>query len=424
MGQTITQKILARVAEEKSVEAGENHFVKPDYMVAYDFPGYTDRFFKQMKDDFQITQVADPDRYVLFIDHLLTNKDAKEQEVHQVTRDWARANGVNLHEGDGIGHQVAAELGYATPGSFLIHFDGHISSLGAFGALGMGVRRDLLEGWITGGIYLDVPASTRFHLDGTFAPGVESRDLIHHIISRIGADGAAFQVMEYTGPGAESMPLGHRQSLCGMAMFAGGVSAIFNPDDLSLEYSRKVARKEFEPLYSDPDATWTARYDINLDDLSPQVVLPGSARAANTQDISAVEGESLTRAFIGSCASGRIEDIRSAADVLRGKKVADHIELNVVPTSRRIYEQAEQEGLLQTLRDAGAHVVESSCDFCFGYAKPLTEGEKCISTGVLNISGRMGSSRSEIYMGSAATVAASALAGHIADPRNVVEGGR
>lgn len=424
MGQTITQKILARVAEQRSVDAGTNYFVKPDYMVAYDFPGYTDRFFAQMKDDFGITKVTDPDRYVLFIDHLLTNKDAKEQEIHQVTRDWAEQNGVNLHEGDGIGHQVAAELGYATPGTFLIHFDGHISSLGAFGALGMGVRRDLLEGWITGGIYLDVPASTRFHLDGAFAPGVESRDLIHHIIGQIGADGAAFQVMEYTGPGAESMPLGHRQSLCGMAMFAGGVSAIFNPDELSLEYSRKVARREFTPLYSDPDAEYTATYAVNLDDLSPQVVLPGSARAANTRDISQVEGQALTRAFIGSCASGRIEDIRSAADVLRGKKVASHIELNVVPTSRRIYEQAEEEGLLQTLRDAGAQVVDSSCDFCFGYAKPLAEGEQCISTGVLNISGRMGSSRSEIYMGSAATVAASALAGHIADPRDVVEGGR
>ena len=191
MGQTITQKILARVGDRDAVTPGENYPVRPDYMIAYDFPGYTDRFFKQMREDFGVTKVAEPDRYVLFIDHMLTNKNEREAEVHQVTRDWAHENGVHFHEGEGIGHQVAAELGYAMPGSFLLHFDGHISSLGAFGALGMGVRRDLLEGWVTGGIHLDVPASTRFHLTGSFAPGVESRDLIHRIISDIGADGVA-----------------------------------------------------------------------------------------------------------------------------------------------------------------------------------------------------------------------------------------
>jgi 3-isopropylmalate/(R)-2-methylmalate dehydratase large subunit len=420
MGQTITQKILARVGDREHVTPGENYPVRPDYMIAYDFPGYTDRFFRQMKEDFGVTKVSDPDRYVLFIDHMLTNKNEREAEVHQVTRDWAMENGVHFHEGEGIGHQVAAELGYAMPGHFLIHFDGHISSLGAFGALGMGVRRDLLEGWVTGGIHLDVPASTRFHLTGSFAPGVESRDLIHRIISDIGADGVAFQVMEYTGPGAESMALGQRQALCGMAMFAGGVSAIFNPDEMSLEYSRKVAQHDFEPLYSDPDAEYAARYDIDLDGLSPQIVMPGSARAANTRDVTEVGGQKIQRAFIGSCASGRIEDIRAAAGVLKGERVAPGVELNVVPTSRRIYEQAESEGLLQTLRDAGAHVVESTCDFCFGYAKPLEAGEACVSTGVLNISGRMGSPDADIYMGSATTVAASALTGRLTDPREVV----
>ncbi|NYD59533.1 3-isopropylmalate/(R)-2-methylmalate dehydratase large subunit [Nocardioides marinisabuli] len=421
MGQTITQKILARVAEREHVGPGENHAVRPDYMIAYDFPGYTDRFFRQMEEDFGMTQVAEPDRYVLFVDHMLTNNDAREAEVHKVTRDWAHKNGVHFHENEGIGHQVAAELGYARPGTFLIHFDGHISSLGAFGALGMGVRRDLLEGWVTGGIHLDVPASTRFHLTGGFAPGVESRDLIHQIISDIGADGVAFQVMEYTGPGAESMPLGHRQSLCGMAMFAGGVSAIFNPDEMSLEYSRGVTDRDLGPLYSDPDAVYTARHDYDLDQLSPQVVLPGSARSSHTVPVGDVAGQSINRAFIGSCASGRIEDIRAAAEILEGKKVASGIELNVVPTSKRIYDQAESEGLLTVLRDAGAQVVDSSCDFCFGYAKPLAAGESCVSTGVLNISGRMGSPDSEIYMGSASTVAASALAGRLTDPREAVQ---
>jgi 3-isopropylmalate/(R)-2-methylmalate dehydratase large subunit len=325
-----------------------------------------------------------------------------------------------VHEGVGIGHQVAAELGYAMPGTFLVHFDGHVSGLGAFGALGWGVRKDLLEAWVTGAVYLDVPASTRFHLDGRFALGVDNRDLIHHIISTYGADACAHQVMEYVGPGAEAMSIDRRQGLCAMAMFTGAVSAIFNPDELSLAYSKKVARREFEPVYSDPDAEYSATHSIDLDALSPQVVLPGSAKSSNTHPVEDLVGTELQHAYIGSCASGRIEEIRAAAEILKGKKVAAGVKFNVVPTSQRIYEQAESEGLLAILAEAGARVSGASCDFCVGYASPLEPGDKCISTGVLNISGRMGSTEAEIYMGSAYTVAASALAGHIVDPREVM----
>jgi 3-isopropylmalate/(R)-2-methylmalate dehydratase large subunit len=383
MAQTITEKILARAAGRGDVRAGQNHPFRPDYMVAYDFPGYTDLMFKQLHDDFGITEVDDPGRYLIFIDHMLSHGDGREREVHDVTRRWADLYGITVHEGHGIGHQVAAELGYALPGT-------------------------------------DVPASTRFHLTGSFGTGVDNRDLIHEIIARVGADGCAHQVMEFTGPGATSMSIGRRQGLCGMAMFTGAVSAIFNPDDLSLDYARRVARTGFEPLSSDPDAHYTATHTIDLDELRPRVVLPGSARAANTIGVDEAAGTSITRAFIGSCASGRIEDIRAAAEILRGRRVAPGVQLNVVPTSKSIHEQAEAEGLLDVLREAGADIAISSCDFCFGYAKPLAEGERSISTGVLNISGRMGSTRADIYMGSAYTVAASAVAGHIADPREVM----
>lgn len=420
MGSTITEKILARTAGLELVRAGENHPFRPDYMIAYDFPGYTDKMFAQMRDDFGITRVTEPERYLLFIDHMNTRGDAREEEVHRVTREWGRANGVAVHEGEGIGHQVAAELGYALPGKFLIHFDGHISGLGAFGALGWGVRRDLLEAWISGQIYLDVPASTRFHLEGSFGHGVDSRDLIHRIIADLGADGCAFQVMEYTGPGAEAMRIDHRQGLCGMAMFTGAVSAIFNPDEAAIRYAEKVARTDFEPLRSDDDADYVATHHYDLDDLTPQVVLPGSARSDNTVGIEQTAGTAIQQAYIGSCASGRLEDIRVAAEVLKGRKVADGVRLNVVPTSERIRRQAESEGLLEILADAGAVIGASSCDFCFGYASPLSPDDACISTGVLNISGRMGSPDADIYMGSAYTVAASALTGTITDPREVL----
>lgn len=420
MGSTITEKILARAGGMDVVRPGQNAPFRPDYMVAYDFPGYTDVMFKQMADDFGITTLDDPERYVLFIDHLVTRGGEREEEIHRVTREWGRANGVEVHEGKGIGHQVAAELGYAMPGTFLVHFDGHISGLGAFGSLGWGVRKDLLEAWVSGAVYLDVPASSKFHLEGRFGPGVDNRDLLHHIIAEMGADGCAHQVMEYVGPGAEAMSIDRRQGLCAMAMFTGAVSAIFNPDELSLKYARKVARRDFEPLYSDPDAEYAASYEIDLTTLSPQVVLPGSAKSSNTRPIEELVGTPVQHAYIGSCASGRIEEIRAAADILRGKKVAAGVRLNVVPTSEQIYKQAEDEGLLSVLNDAGAHVAKSSCDFCIGYAAPLAAGDSCISTGVLNISGRMGSTDAQIYMGSAYTVAASALTGTIADPREVV----
>lgn len=420
MGSTITEKILARAGGLERVTPGQNAPFRPDYMIAYDYPGYTDVMFRQMKEDFGIDRVKEPERYVLFIDHMTTRRNERELEMHNVTRDWGRLNGVAVHEGVGIGHQVAAELGYAAPGNFLVHFDGHISGLGALGALGWGVRKDLLEAWVTGAVFLDVPASTRFHLEGSFATGVDNRDLIHHIIATYGADACAHQVMEYTGPGAESMSIGRRQGLCAMAMFTGAVSAIFNPDELSLEYSRKVQRQEFEPVYSDPDATYSATYDVDLDALSPQVVMPGSAKSRNTKPVEELAGTKLQHAYIGSCASGRIEEIRAAAEIVRGKKVAPGVRFNVVPTSKKIYDQAQEEGLLEILEAAGANVAQASCDFCVGYASPLSPGDNAISTGVLNISGRMGSTEANIYMGSAFTVAASALAGKIVDPREVM----
>jgi 3-isopropylmalate/(R)-2-methylmalate dehydratase large subunit len=199
---TMVEKILGRTCDADVVHAGENHAVRPARMIAYDFPGYTDVMFRQMREDFGITELVDPSRYVVFIDHMLTKKNAKEQEVHQVTRDWCEFYGIELHEGRGIGHQLTAELGLATPGDFLVHFDGHISGIGAFGALGWGIRRDLIEAWVTGQLYVDIPATTRFDLVGEFGAGVDSRDLVHTIIDLVGADGCAHQVMEFGGPGA------------------------------------------------------------------------------------------------------------------------------------------------------------------------------------------------------------------------------
>jgi 3-isopropylmalate/(R)-2-methylmalate dehydratase large subunit len=419
MGATITEKILARKAGVPVVKPGESRSFKPDYMMAYDFPGYTDAMFRQMKDSFGIDKVAEPHRYVLFIDHMTHEPTEKEQRYHDVTRDWAAYQGVALHEGQGIGHQLAAELGYALPGTFSIHFDAHISGLGAFGALGIGVRRDLLEAWVTGEIWIDVPATTRFELLGEMSHGVDSRDLIHKIIGDLGPASCRQQVMEYTGPGARAMSIGRRQSLCGMAMFTGALSAIFNPDEQSLDYAGRVANgRDFQPVSSDADAEFANVHQYDLNRLEPQIVLPGSPRY--TTDFQDVVGTPVSVGYIGSCVSGRIEDLRAAAEVLKGRHVAAGFELRIIPTSQRIFDQARREGLIDTLEQAGAYIAGPSCDFCFGHARKLAEGQKAISTGVLNIPGRMGSTKAEIYMASAYTIAATALGGRIADPREHV----
>lgn len=416
---TVVQKIFDRVSGQ-TCRPGDVALVRPDYILAYDFPGWADRMIETLTRDHGVDQLPDPERYVVFIDHLLTRGDDAEAAAHRTVREWGDRNGVAVYEDRGIGHQLTAEHGYAAPGRLLVHFDAHISSAGALGALGFGLHRQILDAWITGQVALEVPTTARVVLSGVSTPGVDARDLLHHLISRVGAGGYLGQVMELTGPGAAQMPIDQRQGLCGMAMFTGAVSAVFTPDELMLDYARAHARGELTPLDSDPGCTYASTTEIRLDELEPQVVAPGSTRPANTHAIGELAGTGVDRGFIGSCASGRLEDLHAAADVLRGRQVKPGFRLIVVPTTVHIQETAERDGTLETLRAAGADIGKPSCDHCFGYADPLESGETCISTGVLNVRGRMGSIDASIYMASAGTVAATALTGQISDPREVL----
>lgn len=419
MSQTIAERILGRAAGRPEARAGDTVSARPDRIMAYDFPGFVDVLIHQLEDDFGVRELEDPDRYVVFIDHLVTNGTSQEADLHRVTREWAARTGINLIDNEGIGHHVAAELGFAVPGSFVVHFDAHVSGLGAFGTLGIGIHRQLLEPWVTGRVELTVPGSVRIDLRGELAPHVDARDVLHTLIDRHGADGFLDRVVEFGGPAAAAMALGDRQAIGGMIMFTGALSAVFESDARSLAFVEEVARTPFEPIHPDPDAVYAERLEVDLAEIEPLVVEPGSTNAAHTVPARAVAGTPVTRGYIGSCASGRIEDLRAAAAVLRGKRVEAGFNLTVVPTSARIRAQAEREGLIETLEAAGATIAGSSCDQCFGYARPLADGELCISTGTLNVRGRMGSPRAGIYMASAETVAASALAGEIVDPRGL-----
>lgn len=415
MGFTITEKILARVSGRDAVRAGDEVLARPDFVIAYDFPGYTDVIFKQMRDDFGIDRVRQPERFALFIDHMVPAATPKEEELHIETRQWGARQGVEVHERKGIGHQVSAELGYATPGAFAVHFDGHISQLGALGTLGIGLRRNLLEAFVNDTVSLKVPPTVRVNVQGRLQPGVMARDVFHHLVRVMGPSSCAFRVLELGGPAIDAMSIEGRQTVCGLAMFLGATTAIINPDAKSLDYAKGRARLALEPVASDADAAYERVVEIDVSTLEPIVVVPPSP--ANTRDLKEVAGLPVQAGYLGSCASGRMEDLRAAAAVLRGRHVAPGFSLHVVPTSQALMAQAAGEGLIQVFVEAGAFVSSPSCDYCFGRIATMTAGQRAVSTGTLNVPGRMGSPDSEIYLCNAAVVAASAVEGRIADPR-------
>jgi len=415
MPSTIAEKILARVSGQDIVRPGDEIKAKPDFVIAYDFPGYTDVIFRQMKEEFGIDRVADPDRFALFIDHMVPAVSPKEEDLHQITRDWGHQNNVPVYERRGIGHHVASELGYSVPGAFAVHFDGHISQMGTFGTLAMGLRKHLLEAFVKEHIKIRVPETVRVNLNGRLRDGVMARDAFHHIVRVLGPSACRFQVLEIGGDALPHISLDGRQTINCLAMFTGAVTSIMNPDEDVLGYVKDRARIDLDPVCSDPDASYAAVHDIDISDLEPVVVVP--PRPSNTRNLVEHEGTEVHVGYLGSCASGRIEDLEVAARILRGREIKNGFQLNIVPTSQEIMEQAAKKGLLTDLIASGAYVASSSCDYCFGRAGVMTAGQRAVSTGTLNVRGRMGSPDSEIFIMNAAAVAASALEGKITDPR-------
>jgi 3-isopropylmalate/(R)-2-methylmalate dehydratase large subunit len=420
MPSTMTEKILARAAGLAHVRPGQEITARPDFVISYDFPGYTDVFFKETREEFGIEKVSSPERFVLFIDHMVPAAAPKEEELHRVTRAWGKAQGVPVVEREGIGHQVSAELGYAVPGAFVVHFDGHVSQLGAFGTYAFGARKGVLESFVTETLTLTVPATVKVELTGTLQPGVMARDVFHHMVRVMGAASCRFMAVELCGPVIDAMSIEGRQTMCGQAMFLGASTMLIAPDAKTLAYAAGRSKIALEPVYPDADAAYERVVTIDVTALAPIVVVPPSP--ANTRDLSEYVGLEVHTGYLGSCASGRLEDLRAAADVLRGRRIQPGFQLHVVPTSREIMAQAAREGLITTLVEAGAFISSPSCDYCYGRIATMADGQRAVSTGTLNTPGRMGSVDSEIYLCNAAVVAASALEGRIADPRPYLAG--
>ncbi len=416
-GHTVVEKILARCAGLDAVSPGEEILARPDFVHAYELKGTTDVIQRDMA-LLGDGQVPGHKRFAIYIDHRVPSKTPEQELFHEQTRAWARKQNMALYDRQGIGHQVASEQGYAVPGSFSVHADGHIAQLGAFGALALGLRGNIIEAFVREGVRLTVPHTTRIVLTGRLSIGVMGRDAFHHLLYRHGASFAAFHALEFGGPGAATLSTEARQTICGLAMFTGALTALFDPGPHIVESVPEGGRVDVAPARPDRDAAYANTIEIDLSEVVPMIVLPPSP--ANARPLREHLGIPVHAGYLGSCASGRVEDLEVAARILGGRKIDQSFALHVVPTSRKIMVEAARNGSLAALIDAGAFVSSPSCDFCSGNIATMSAGQRAVSTGTLNVPGRMGDVDAEIFLVSAATVAASSLLGRTADPRELL----
>ena len=418
MGMTMTQKILADHAGVKEVHAGELIEANVDIVMANDITGpMALPIFKKMAD-----KVFDKDKVVLVPDHFTPNKDIKSAENSKAIREFSREQGLTHHMEQGkcgVEHAILPESGIVVAGDAVIGADSHTCTYGAIGAFSTGVgTTDIATGMATGQLWFKVPSAIKFNLHGKLPKYVSGKDVILHIIGRIGVDGALYKSMEFTGEGVKELSRADRFTICNMAIEAGAKNGIFPVDEAAIEYLDKHAKREYKIYEADKDAEYEEVVDVDLSAIRPTVAfphLPGNAKTVD--EIEAMDKIYIDQVVIGSCTNGRMEDLRKAAAILKGKKVADNVRVMVVPATQKIYLQCILEGILETFVEAGCAVNTPSCGPCMGgHMGVLAKGEKCVSTTNRNFVGRMGDVESLIYLASPETAAASAIAGYIANP--------
>ena len=411
MGMTLAEKIIAAAAGVESVRPGDIHTVNLDRMMSND--GTTHLTVDMYNNQLNHPHIADPKKLVFIVDHNVPSDNPKTAASQKKMRDFARENGIDFWEGKGVCHQIMME-NYVCSGELIFGADSHTCSYGAIGAFGTGVGcTDFLYGMVTGTSWVLVPETVKFNLIGKLPDGVYARDLILEIIGTVGANGCNYQVMEFTGEGAKTLSISDRIALCNMAVEAGAKTGIFEPDEKAIAYLEEHGRKPKAVYHSDPDAVYAREYTFDLSKIRPVVAKPDFVD--NLCPAEEVRGIKIDEAFLGSCNNGRIEDLRVGASILKGHKVADSVRFLVVPASLEIYKQAFKEGLIDIFMDAGAIVMNPNCSVCWGSCQGVIgENEVLISTGTRNFKGRAGHPSSKVYLGSAATVTASAIAGKIA----------
>ena len=418
----MTQKILAAAAGLDQVQAGQLIEADLDLVLGNDITSPV--AIKEME-KFRTQGVFDKDKIALVPDHFVPNKDIKSAEHCKCVREFARKNQItNYFEvGEmGIEHALLPEKGLTVAGDVIIGADSHTCAYGALGAFSTGVgSTDMAAGMATGKAWFKVPGALKFVLTGKLGKWVSGKDVILHIIGMIGVDGALYKSMEFTGDGIANLSMDDRFTIANMAIEAGGKNGIFPVDDLAVEYMKEHSGRSFRIFEADPDAVYDAVYTIDLSSLRPTVAFPHLPENTHTMDeIKTMEPIMIDQTVIGSCTNGRLNDLRCAAEVLKGRHVAKGMRCIVIPATQAIYMQAMEEGLLKTFIEAGAIVSTPTCGPCLGgHMGILAEGERCVSTTNRNFVGRMGHTSSEIYLASPAVAAASAVTGRISGPEEL-----
>ena len=419
MGYTITEKILMAHTDLKEIAPGRLINARVDIALGNDITApIAIREFRAAGGK----KVFDRDRVALVLDHFTPNKDIDSAQQCKTVREFALEFGVtHFYEGGQVGveHALLPEKGIVLPGDLVIGADSHTCTYGALGAFATGVgSTDLAAAMLTGELWFKVPASIKFVIYGKLQKWVSGKDLILHIIGRIGVDGALYSAMEFTGETIRALPMADRLSMANMAIEAGAKNGIFPPDEITGEYVKPRAKRPYTFYTSDPDAVYAQTIEIDASQLELQVAFPHLP--SNVRGISQAGGVKIDQSLIGSCTNGRIEDLRVAAGILKGRKAAPHVRLIVVPATPLIYRQALREGLLEIFMDAGAVISPPSCGACLGgHLGILAEGEKSVATTNRNFVGRMGHPKSEVYLAGPAVAAASAVLGRIASPEEL-----
>lgn len=419
MGMTMTQKILAAHAGLSEVKAGQLIEADLDLVLGNDITSPV--AIGEMK-KFDTQTVFDKDKIALVMDHFIPNKDIKSAENCKCCRDFACRHEITNYFDVGqmgIEHALLPEKGLVVAGDAVIGADSHTCTYGALGAFSTGVgSTDMAAGMVTGKAWFKVPSALKFELVGKPDGWVSGKDIILHIIGMIGVDGALYKSMEFTGVGIENLTMDDRFTICNMAIEAGGKNGIFPVDDLAVQYMNDHSKRNITVYEADPDAEYDEVYTVDLSELKPTVAFPHLPE--NTKTIGSFGDITVDQSVIGSCTNGRIDDMRIAAKVMKGRKVAKNVRCIVIPATQEIYLQAMREGLLEIFIEAGAIVSTPTCGPCLGgYMGILAAGERCISTTNRNFVGRMGHVDSEVYLASPAIAAASAVTGKISAPEEL-----
>ena len=414
MGETIIEKII-RHNTGKAVKPGDIVTVNVDRVMIHDIfiPFVADKF-----EEMGFQKLWDPDKVVLIYDHLVPASQLDDTRHFHVGDAFAEKYGMkNVHRSDGICHQLMTEAGYVKPGNIVFGTDSHTTTYGCVGAFSSGIGYTEMASILgTGTMWIKVPETIKVVIDGELPENVMSKDVILRLIGDLGADGATYRALEFTGSAVKNMSVASRMTIANMAIEAGAKCALFTPDEKTAEYCEIELNDFQKSLVGDGDAAYLKTMTYRGEDFVPVMACP--SQVDKIRDVSTLEGTEIDQVFIGSCTNGRLEDLAAAAEVLKGKKVADYVKLIVTPASRKIYRQAIELGILDTLAEAGAMITHPGCGLCCGRAGGiLTDGERVVATNNRNFLGRMGTSKVEIYLASPKTAAACAVAGKIVSPK-------